>query len=58
MGVTLTQKPGLLRIPGQVGVRGDRPITEEDIARAGTTGSAPLAASLDGESYVFTPEVV
>lgn len=33
-GVRLTQHPGLPRLPGQVGFAGERPVTEDEIARA------------------------
>jgi hypothetical protein len=41
-GRKLTQNPALPRLPGQVGLRGERPVDFDDIARAGEDLAVPL----------------
>ena len=41
-GVTLTQNPALPRLPGQFGLRGDRPVNLEDFASAAEESERPV----------------
>jgi hypothetical protein len=51
-GRMLTQNPALPRLPGQVGLRGERPVNLDDIAGAGTERRLLLPAG-PGEQVFF-----
>ena len=55
-GNALTQDNGLPRLPGQVGLRSDRPLTEEDIAGAGQVTPVPLPPM--AEEYLDAPDLL
>ncbi|KAJ3979061.1 hypothetical protein F5890DRAFT_1421892, partial [Lentinula detonsa] len=55
-GRALTQNPRLPRLPGQVGLRGDRPVTVNDIARAGREGGPGTAPPM--EDYTDSAELL
>lgn len=47
-GVRLTQNPALPRLPGQVGLRGDRPVDIEDFASFAQEKEKPVSPSENG----------
>lgn len=53
-GVILSQNPALPRLPGQVGLQGDRPVDFEDIDRAGEEYEMPV--NLFTEAHVDIPD--
>ncbi|KAE9384670.1 hypothetical protein BT96DRAFT_950393 [Gymnopus androsaceus JB14] len=53
-GVILSQNPALPRLPGQVGLQGNRPVDFEDIDRAGEEYEMPV--NLFTEAHVDIPD--
>lgn len=56
-GRALTQNPRLPRIPGQSGLRGDRPVTADDVARAGHEAPPPVTDD-PMDNYTDTAELL
>jgi hypothetical protein len=56
-GLTLTQNPALPRLPGQVGLRGERQVNLDDIALAEADSGAPLPP-LGEQVYLDGPDLV
>ncbi|KAJ3714474.1 hypothetical protein C8R42DRAFT_726479 [Lentinula raphanica] len=55
-GVTLLQNPNLPRLPGQVGLRGDRPVNPDDFERAVDNSQITLPPMPEG-GIIDTPEL-
>lgn len=55
-GIALTQNPAIPRLPGQVGLHGDRPVTLEDFAHAAEQIEVPVSLTPEVE-FVDAPDL-